>query len=73
MFIIRNMDTIPVLSSNAFNNCYHFSGTVDSTYNPQGLKDGRIYVPDNMVDRLKQETNWSVYADIIVPLSTLVE
>ena len=72
-FIIRNMDTIPVLNSNAFNKCYHFTGTVNATYNPQGLKDGRIYVPDNMVDSLKQETNWSVYADIIVPLSTLVE
>ena len=71
--IIRTMTTMPVLSSSAFSDCYHFTGTTNSTYNPQGLKDGRIYVPDNMVDRLKQETNWSVYADIIVPLSTLVE
>lgn len=71
--IIRNMPTIPELYSNAFNNCYHFTGTVDSTYNPQGLKDGRIYVPDDKVDALKTATNWSAYADIIVPLSTLVE
>ena len=71
--IIRNMNTIPPLSSSAFNNCYHFTGTTDATYNPQGLKDGRIYVPDDKVDALKTATNWSVYADIIVPLSTLVE
>ena len=71
--IIRNMDTIPVLNSNAFNSCYHFLGTKNTTYNPQGLKDGRIYVPDDKVDELKSATNWSVYADIIVPLSTLVE
>ena len=71
--IIRNMDTIPVLNSNAFNNCYHFLGTVNETYNPEGLKDGRIYVPDNMVDSLKAAPNWSAFADIIVPLSTLVE
>lgn len=71
--IIRNMPTIPVLSPYAFTNCYHFTGTTDSTYNPQGLKDGRIYVPDDKVDELKAATNWSVYADIIVPLSTLVE
>ena len=71
--IIRNMTTIPSLKSNAFTNCYHFTGTTDSTYNPQGLKDGRIYVPDDKVDALKTATNWSVYADIIVPLSTLVE
>ena len=67
------MPTIPVLSSSAFNNCYHFTGTTDADYNPQGLKDGRIYVPDDKVEELKVATNWSVYADIIVPLSTLVE
>ena len=67
------MATIPALNSNAFTNCYHFTGTTNSTYNPQGLKDGRIYVPDDKVDALKTATNWSTYADIIVPLSTLVE
>ena len=71
--IIRNMNSIPTLNSNAFTNCYHFKGTTDPTYNPQGLKDGRIYVPDDKVDALKTATNWSKYADIIVPLSTLVE
>ena len=71
--IIRNMTTIPTLSSGAFTGCYHFTGTTNPTYNPQGLKDGRIYVPDDKVDALKTATNWSVYADIIVPLSTLVE
>ena len=71
--IIRNMTTIPTLNSNSFNGCSHFTGTTDPTYNPQGLKDGRIYVPDDKVDALKTATNWSKYADIIVPLSTLVE
>lgn len=71
--IIRNMDTIPALNSNAFTGCYHFTGTTNATYNPNGLKDGRIYVPDDKVEALKTATNWSVYADIIVPLSTLVE
>ena len=69
--IIRTMTVIPALDSNAFTNCYHFTGTKNSTYNPDGLKDGRIYVPDNMVDSLKTATNWSTYADIIVPLSSL--
>lgn len=71
--IIRNMPSIPALNSNSFNNCYHFTGTTDATYNPQGLKDGSIYVPDDKVYELKMSTNWSVYSDIIVPLSTLVE
>lgn len=71
--IIQTMDTIPSLQSNSFKNCYHFYGTVDATYNPDGLKDGRIYVPDDKVESLKAATNWSVFADIIVPLSTYVE
>lgn len=71
--IIRNMDTIIPLQSNSFSNCYHFYGTVNATYNPDGLKDGRIYVPDDKVESLKTATNWSVFADIIVPLSTYVE
>ena len=71
--IIRNMPTIPALGSSAFTNCYHFTGKTNATYNPQGLKDGRIYVPDDKVDALKTASGWSTYADIIVPLSTLVE
>ena len=71
--IIRNMNKIPALNSKSFRGCYHFDGTSHQTYNPQGLKDGRIYVPDDKVETLKTATNWSVYADIIVPLSTLVE
>ena len=72
-FIIRNMDTIPELGSYAFENCYHFRGTTNATYNPDGLKDGRIYVPDDKVEELKVTTNWESYASIIVPLSTLEE
>lgn len=71
--IIRNMTTIPKLDTNSFSNCYHFTGTTNATYNPQGLKDGRIYVPDDKVDALKTASGWSTYADIIVPLSTLQE
>ena len=71
--IIRNMGNAPTIQTNTFGNCYHFTGTKNATYNPNGLKDGRIYAPDNMVNTLKSATNWSKYADIIVPLSTLEE
>ena len=40
--IIRTMTSIPVLNSTAFTGCYHFTGTVNATYNPDGLKDGKI-------------------------------
>ena len=71
--IIRNMTTIPALGPYAFQGCYHFTGQFSANYNPNSLKDGRIYVPDDKVDALKTAENWSTYADIIVPLSTLVE
>ena len=71
--IIRNMATIPTLGSYAFQGCYHFTGQFNAIYNPNSLKDGRIYVPDDKVDALKTASEWSTYADIIVPLSTLVE
>ena len=61
------------MNSNAFQNCYHFYGTTSPQYNPDGLKDGRIYVPDDKVESLKTATNWSVFADIIKPLSEYVE
>lgn len=73
-FIIRNLTAVPKLENvNAFANCYHLTGTVNETYNPDGLKDGRIYIPDEWVDQVKAATNWSTFADVIVPLSTLEE
>ena len=73
ILIIRTMNKIPSLSSIAFNHCYHFYGTKNSTYNPEELKDGAIYVPDDKVEELKVATNWSIFADIIKPLSEYVE
>lgn len=72
-FIIRTMTKVPIIGSETFGKAYHILGTVDATYNPEGLKDGYIYVPDNMVDSLKSATNWSTYATQIKPLSELVE
>ena len=72
--IIRNMTVIPKLSSLAFNNgCYHFFGIIDATYNPDGLADGYLYVPDDKVETLKSATNWSKIATQIKPLSELGE
>ena len=32
---------------------YHFAGTSDSIYNPEGLQDGYVYVPDDKVEELR--------------------
>jgi hypothetical protein len=58
--IIRNSTTLATLgSTNAFSNTPIASGT------------GYIYVPDDLVDRYKQATNWSTYASQIKGISEL--
>lgn len=72
--VLRYSGGVCTLSNtNAFNRCHHILGTTDSTYNPNGLKDGYIYVPDTLVDSYKAATNWSTYASQIKPLSEYVE
>ena len=67
--IIRNIgDNVPGVSRNSeFANCYHLYGTVNETYNPEGLRDGRIYVPNDKIAYMKSK--WKDLADIIRPLS----
>ena len=54
-------------SKNAFNNCYHILGTVNATYNPNGDKDGFIYVNASLVAQYRTATNWTTYASQIMP------
>ena len=70
--VITKTDSVCTLSNtNAFQNCYHFLGTKNITYNPTGAKDGYIYVPDALVSSYKTATKWSTYASQIKPLSNL--
>lgn len=72
--LVLRINTICKLNStNAFDGCYHILGTVDATYNPEGLKDGYIYVPDDLVEDYKVATNWAIYASQIKPISELEE
>lgn len=71
--ILRAESVCKMASTNVFGGCNHIEGTVDRTYNPEGLKDGYIYVPDALVDSYKAATNWSTYASQIKPLSEYVE
>ena len=62
--ILRNSSQIATLSNTSvFNNCYHLLGKTNATYNPQGLKDGYIYVPSALIDTYKAATNWTTFAD----------
>lgn len=67
--VILRSETICTLEHTvAFKDCYHILGTVNSTYNPNGDKDGYIYVPASLVDTYKAATNWSAYASQIVAI-----
>lgn len=54
-------------------NCPHFKGTTHATANPEGLKDGYIYVPDDLVATYQANSNWSAWADRFKGLSELNE
>lgn len=61
--VILRSDTLCTLTNtNAFSKCYHFHGTVHTTHNPDGLKDGYIYVPAALIEDYKVATNWSEFA-----------
>ena len=49
--------TPPTLGANAFANCSALTG---------------IYVPDDSVEAYKTATNWSAYANKILPLSQFI-
>lgn len=60
--ILRSTTACELDNTSAFSNCYHYLGTTNATYNPNGLKDGYIYVPSALVNTYKAATNWSTYA-----------
>ena len=57
--ILSNNQVVTLRNINAFNNSPIKNGI------------GYVYVPDNLVDSYKSDTNWSTYANQIKPLSEL--
>ena len=53
-------------NTNSFDNCYHILGISHPTINPNGIKDGYIYVPASLLSQYKVATNWTKYASQIV-------
>lgn len=60
--ILRSETMCNLTSSSSFTGCNHFYGTVNYTYNPDGLKDGYFYVPAALIENYKAATNWSTFA-----------
>lgn len=65
--LIEQAEVICTLSNtSALSSSYHYAGRIHSTYNPEGLKDGYVYVPATRLAEYKVATNWSVYATQII-------
>lgn len=60
--IIRNTDFVPTKNVNAF-------GAATTKMN---TGEGKIYVPESMVNAYKEDSNWSFYADQIYSLEELI-
>jgi hypothetical protein len=60
--ILREEEMCTLGSPNVFDYCYHIVGTVNTTYNPDGLKDGYIYVPSALMETYQSGANWSKYS-----------
>lgn len=65
--LIERTNSVCTLSNiNSLYNCYHILGTTNSTYNPNGLKDGYIYVPHTLLTQYKSATNWVQFKSQII-------
>ena len=49
-----------------FTRCYHILGIEHIQHNPDGLKDGYIYVPASLLSQYKVAQNWTAYASQII-------
>lgn len=52
-----------------FSLCCHFNGTQDDTYNPNGDRDGRIYVTDRLYDIYVENNRFGDYTNLLRPIS----
>ena len=61
--IIREfkVDPVDLYGEEVFSGCYHFFGTVNSTYNPEGLKDGYIYIPRENIEAFQESSFFTEY------------
>lgn len=60
--VIMRKPSVCTVGSSPFMDCYHILGTVNETYNPDGAKDGYIYVPSAVIDAYKSNVTWGNYA-----------
>ena len=57
--ILRSSTMCSLAATNIFTKCHRILGTVDATYNPNGLRDGYTYVPRNLLQSYETDEMWS--------------
>lgn len=60
--IMRSTEKNNLVATSAFNNCYHILGTTNATHNPDGLKDGYLYVPRSVISEYTGSSDWGTWA-----------
>ena len=66
IFISQKDSICRLLDMDTFTRCYHILGIEHVQYNPDGLKDGYIYVPASLLSRYKVAQNWTAYDSQII-------
>lgn len=61
--VLRSEVVCSLVFEDTFDECPHFMGTIDTNFNPNGLKDGYFYVPSHLVEDYRVATNWAKFAD----------
>lgn len=56
-----------------FSDCFHFNGTQHDYYNPNGDRDGIIYVTDRLYDIYVENNRFGGYTDLLRPISQYTE
>ena len=57
VFISQTNSVCSLASTNVFTGCYHILGTTNEPFNPDGRKDGYIYVPARLLSQYKVAEN----------------
>lgn len=57
--LLRSETMCTLANINAFTSAYRMLGTTNTTYNPDGLHDGYIYVPSALVESYQADSVWS--------------
>lgn len=57
--VLRSETLCSLLDVSVFKDCYHMLGTANNWYNPNGDKDGYVYVPSALISSYEADSIWA--------------